>query len=291
MKKTSIFREYACSVEKFHVDPRFECYKKCPIVTDYVLESRDSFKRTMDADDAFEIMAELEGYDIESEEDLSDEQFSSLLESIFYWKNRDGDGDDGHKDKPDCDVLERDTLDWYSPKLCLHAKYGFEDPLCPPEAATCYTGKKWRRKCSLSCPLAYNVTVHLNVDHIGTVQKNRDLGTDKDRYISYKDTYTPGAKLSCQVVKGSGGDHDVLFIDERISHEAMQWWKWSLFSGSILLVLLTTTGSVISYVRYRERVSRGLDGDGEQTGFVYAPIGTDTPARGSNGSSGSNIIE
>lgn len=268
VKKTSVFREYACEVRDFYVDPRFECYKRCSVLDskepsenlESSYENLESSYDYLSADDAAELMADLE----EANVPVSDKD---VIDIIDYMKN----GDKSHENDPDCDELERDTLDFYSPHLCLHARFGFEDPLCPPENAPCYTGKKWRRKCGLSCPLAYNVTVSLEVDHIGSVVKWRDLGANRKRYVSYRDEYKSGRKLSCQVIKDVTGNHDVLFVDERLSHEATQWWKWSLFSGSLLLALFTTTAAVISsYIRFREQDRTGYgaintvnpDGDG-----------------------------
>jgi len=277
IKKTSVFREYGCSVTGFSVDPRFECTTRCsvtdsqepmvPHMTSYITEEDVLAFDYLSSDDAMELAAMLERDEI----NISEEQFIDLLQTVEQLKNNGnhrnpGRGDDdGHEKYPDCDVLEKDTLDWYNPTLCLHAPGGFENPLCPPENAPCYTGKKWRRKCGLSCPLAYNVTLSLDVDHIGGVSKNRDLGTNRDRYLSYKDEYTLGKRLSCQVVKDISGNNDVLFLDERMSHTALQWWKWGMFSLSIFLVLLTSMGAVVSYMRFREAQPRG----------VYAPIAPD----------------
>jgi len=272
IKKTSVFREYACTVEKFSVNPRFECYRKCGVTdgrntelekdgNDYDLEYDYDYSY-LTADDAFEIMEEFR--DLNPYQEISEEEFDDLLQYMEYEMNENKrdhhrDGGDPDKKRPDCDELERDTLDWYSPTLCLHARYGFEDPLCPPESATCYTGRKWRRKCGLSCPLAYNVTLGLGIDHLGYVEKNRDLGTDNDRFNSYKDSYKIGDRITCQVVKGGSGEHEFLFVDERLSHQALQWWKWSLFTGSIAMVILTTAGMIVSYMRYNEKRSAGYD--------------------------------
>lgn len=202
VKKTSIINEYSCTVQKFDVDPRFECNTRCPIFPDSDLK-----------------------------------QF---------------------KAGPDCDELENDTLEWYSPELCLRAKWGFEDPLCPPDNAVCYVGDKWKRKCYLSCPLGYDVTVGLDVgEDIGYVEKERDLGTDRERFESYKDFYNVGDTLTCQVVKMRNGDdgekHDFLWLDERVSSKTMNWWKWTLFSMSVIATVFTTMGSIASFVKYRNR--------------------------------------
>lgn len=265
IQKTSIFREYSCTVKKFTTEPRFECSKRCGITDkstyNYERNENDRYDY-LSAEDANEIMKELEQYD---NVDMSEQEFINLLQYIELNSGGHHGNDDDNK-YPDCDELERDTLEWYSPKLCLHAKWGFEDPLCPPETATCYTGKKWRRKCGLSCPLAYNVTIGLEVNHIGYIEKNRDLGTDRERYNSYKDSYKWGEKTTCQVIKGGSGEHEFLFVDERLSHETLQWWKWSIFSGSILMVLLTSVAAIVSYMRYRERMNRNGGG------VEYAPI-------------------
>ena len=249
VRQTSVVREYGCTVRDFHVDPRFDCYKRCS-VTDggsnvVVSKAQPDDYTYLSADDAIELMAEIERSDIT----MTEEQFIALLETVEDIKK--GRGEKDHEKYPDCDELERDILDAYSPKLCLDALYGFEDPLCPPENTLCYTGNKWKRKCGLYCPLAYNITLNLDVDHMGKVDKSRDLSTDRDRYMSYKDYYEVGKRLACQVVKDPTGNNDVLFVDERMSHEALQWWKWSLFSGSLLLALLTSVASVVSYVKFR----------------------------------------
>jgi len=218
VKSTSIHKEYACTVEKFVVDPRFDCNTRCSVMAENEIEY-----------------------------------------AVWY-------------DEPDCKQLEKDTLDWYSPKLCLKAKWGFEDPLCPPESSTCYVGEKWRRKCSLSCPLAYNIKLRLNVDHIGTVDKERDLGTDRKKYESYRDNYHVGDNLTCQVVKVGNGDdknHDVLWLDERVSSNTIEFWKWFMFTGSIMATLFTTLGAIASFVKYRNRRAQG-----------YGPVDADDTAGG-----------
>jgi len=254
-KETGTVNEYACVVKKFYVEPRFECYKRCSILNDDVESDVESDSSALSADDAFEIMSELE----RTGQGLSEEEFVRLLEFIEAQEME----TDTSK-YPDCDELELDTLEYYSPRLCLEAKWGFEDPLCPPESATCYAGDKWRRKCTLSCPLAFNVYLGLDVDHIGHVEKMRDLGTDADRYRSYKEAYHVGDNTSCQVAKDK-----VLWIDERISHRAMRWWKWSVFAASILFVLGTTTGSIVSYVTYNRN---GNSEEDDAARGRYAPV-------------------
>lgn len=247
VNKTALVREYGCEVKKFTVDPRFECSKRCS-VTDYIKGPSDytSFNADiMAADDYNEILSLIYSYYPDAE--LSPEETDNLVGVMAEMRKEKG-------NYPSCDELEQWTLEKYSPKICLHAKFGFEDPLCPPEKATCYAGDKWKRKCQLSCPLAYNITLKMEVDHIGTIVKNRDLSTDKEKYESYRDTYRTGAKMSCQVIRkpnGEDGD-DVLFIDERMSHTAIQWWKWTLFTGSLILALLSTISALITYTKYRE---------------------------------------
>lgn len=171
---------------------------------------------------------------------------------------------------PDCDELKKSMLDWYDPRLCLDAKWGFEDPLCPPDASICYVGDKWRRKCYLSCPLAYEIDLKLDVEHLGSVKKGRDLETDREKYESYRETYHVGDSMTCQVVKiGNGDEHDVLWVDERISSKTISGWKWGLLSASTFAVFFTTLMTVISALKYRSRQARGYgpvdDGTGAST--------------------------
>lgn len=260
--RTAIVREYPCTVEKFHVDPRFECDTKCPLLSE---------DRIIDTDDNFELAATLD-YDEwinraareESADGAYDSGFATRYEAEFeemlksyetYELDRDrrpippkpGNPDDR---QPHCDELKENTLRWYSPKLCMNARWGFEDPLCPPDKAVCYTGHNWHRKCHLSCPLAYNVTLGLSVKHIGRVEKARDIGTDSEKYKSYKDEYVVGKEMTCQVVMD--GSNDLKWIDERMSHTAIQWWKWSIFSGTLLLSIMCTVAAVLNYILYRE---------------------------------------
>jgi hypothetical protein len=221
--KTSVVKEYSCTVTLFSVDPRFDCRTKCPL------------------------MSNLESMEIQK---MLDER------------------------QPHCDDLTRDTVKWYSPRLCLNAKWGFEDPLCPPERAECYSGHNWYRKCYLECPLGYNITLELDVDHLGHVTKNRDLGTDSDRYNSYKEEYVVGKEMSCQVITGK--DNTVRWVDERMTHEAFVWWKWTIFSGAIFAALFTSVMSVLSYIKYRNTMGSG-----------YGPISTDD---GNNGGAGDGGI-
>jgi hypothetical protein len=287
VKKTAFVKEFGCTVEDFSVDPRFECFKRCHITDNEKninhvnnVNHINDVTDVLDADDIYEIIAKVQR---ESPSKLSSEKeiaaYIATLDTITKKvKSKHANKDNKEKEQdPECDELEKDTLDWYSPRLCLNSKFGFEDPLCPPDEATCYTGNKWRRKCALSCPLAYNVTLDLNVDHIGHVTKSRDLGTDKDRYNSYKDEYRKGVSLTCQVVKKPGqndddvDEHDVLFIDERMSSEKVAWWKWSLFTITLLMALGCTVSALGSYVRFRESY-----------GAEYAPL---NPGAGNVGGS------
>lgn len=265
IEKTALIKEYSCTVTGFNVDPRFDCHTKCSVIP-------SSASMVLDADDVLELADILEKAKelemVEMYEDMDKDDYEEM--SAYGGGRRDprvpnpGHGDDDRS--PHCDDLERDTLKWYSPKLCLKAKWGFEDPLCPAESAVCYTGHNWHRKCHLQCPLAYNITVGLDVAHIGHVEKVRDLGTDADKYKSYKEEYTVGKTMTCQVVKN--GDHDVKWVDERMSHKAFAWWKWSLFLGSMLLSLFCTVASIMYYIMLRE----------EHHGNEYDPIlqGDDT---------------
>jgi hypothetical protein len=161
-------------------------------------------------------------------------------------------------DKPDCNELEKDILDWYDPTLCFKAKWGFEDPLCPPDSSVCYVGDKWRRKCHLSCPLAYNIHLELTVNHIGHVKKERDIGIDRKKYEFYRDKYHVGDTMTCQVMK-IGNEHDVLWLDEHISSNAMEWWKWSLFVTTIMATIFTTLGTIASFIKYKNRQAEGYN--------------------------------
>jgi hypothetical protein len=270
VKHTSVFEEHACQVQRFDVEPRFDCYTRCNVlnddnnrdpsmpIDDYEIDWFDQDDEVaysyLPVDDALQLLAEIQ----QSHISLNEAQIVSLLNMLELLKNPINDLKQ-ETAIPNCDQLERDTLDWYHPKLCLHARWGFEDPLCPPENALCYVGDKWRRKCGLTCPLAYNITLTLNVDNIGTIVKTRDLGTNRDRYLSYKDAYTPNRDMTCQVIKSSD---KVLFVDERMSHQAIQWWKWSLFSGTLLVAILTTATALTSLYRYKYRT------DGHQ----YEPL-------------------
>lgn len=234
IKQTSVIHEYGCTVKEFNVDPRFDCNTKCPLI-----ES---------AEDAFE----LESIVNEFQNDFN--EFEDF---------------DGHRRepaKPSCDDLERDTLNWYSPKICLKAKWGFEDPLCPPEQQVCFSGNHFTRKCYLKCPLAYTVNLRMNVDHIGDVDMSRDLGINSDKYEHYKNEYAVGKRTSCQVV---GRGNDIKWVDERLSHDAFAWWKWSLFTGTMLASVIFTIMAIIAYVKLsRER----------QVNPVYTPIESDGTA-------------
>ena len=155
VRKTSVFREYGCQVEDFSVDPRFDCYKRCSIMDNVEImkpaTAKDAPYEYLSADDVIEVMEELEREDVS----VSEEELVALFETVEYMKNKNGNRGRGNKggnrnDKDGnrrdtyahCDVLEHDTLETYFPRLCLNARFGLEDPLCPPENAPCYIGEK-----------------------------------------------------------------------------------------------------------------------------------------------------
>lgn len=221
---TSLIKEYGCTITNFEVEPRFDCTTRCPIIG-------GKEKRDLDSE-AYEA---LEAY-------LTDK--TPKRPRPPHPRPR-----PPQPPKPSeehCDDLEKGILGDYSPNLCLNSPFGQEDPLCPPDSTPCFSGRKYTRKCRLECPLAYNITVGLDVDHIGHVDNNRDLGTDTDKYNSYKEEYVIGKRTTCQVVRD--GEDNVRWVDDRMSHKAFAWWKWSMFSATVLLALASTILSVLYYM-------------------------------------------
>lgn len=261
--RTSIIKEYPCTVKSFSVDPRFDCRTKCPLMSaesmlidaDDVMELDQILEKARELE-RVERWADMSGEDFTGE-NIPDDIYENYRDYYYEFTEKEPrrrnpipspspkpDHPD-HDRQPHCDDLERDTLKWYSPKLCLKAKWGLEDPLCPNDAV-CYTGHNWHRKCHLQCPLAYNITVGLDVGHIGYVEKNRDLGTDADRYNSYKTEYAVGRELTCQIVEGN--HKEVKWVEERLSHKALSWWKYSMVIGTISIAVFSTVASIMHYI-------------------------------------------
>lgn len=228
--KTALVQEYGCTVKSFNVDPRFECSTKCPVIPDMI-----------DVDDMMELETAMS--------DFEDEYYDYLGgERRRRPPTQPKKGDHKH-----CDEVEKETLSLYSPKLCMKARWGFEDPLCPPEYQVCYVGHELERKCHLKCPLAYNITVSLDVDHIGPVTNSRDIGTNEDKLKSYKDEYKEGRHMSCQVIRD--GSNNVRWVDERMTHKQFAWWKWSLFAGTMIMSLICTVASLVYYTHFKHRAA------------------------------------
>jgi hypothetical protein len=233
---TSLIKEYGCTITDFHVVPRFECSTHCPIISK-THEKRSVHKHKIDPQ-GFEYLKDL----LEMRE-----------EEVRIQEREKKKKDPPKPSHPHCDDLEKETKNYYDANLCLNSPFGIEDPLCPADSVPCLSGRQYTRKCQLKCPLAYNVTVSLDVDHIGKVSLNRDLSTDEDRYKSYKNEYAVGKRTSCQVVLD--GNDKVRWVDERLSHKAYSWWKWSLFTASILMALGATIASIVNFMDFRNRAN------------------------------------
>lgn len=149
------------------------------------------------------------------------------------------------RELPTCDDMENEFLEFYDPFLCMNVPWS---EYCPPEGAVCLGGDHLQRKCILESPLAYNVSISVDVEKVGFVQKSRDLGTDKQLLEEYIDSYAVGKQMYCQVYTTPDSSKDVKWIDERVSHVAFQWWKWSMFTGSFLVAMVTTIMAIYRYI-------------------------------------------